>query len=96
MNDELVLFELAEIKAQIELSTQSKETSWMTFINVASNRSRIGTIILIGLCTQLAGNGVVQYYLVPILRTVGITAPPQTAGINGGLGESSQIDLNSN
>lgn len=87
MDDELVIFELAEIKAQMELSNKSKETSWMTFINVASNRRRIGTIILIGLCTQLAGNGVVQYYLVPILKTVGITEAPQTAGINGGLGE---------
>lgn len=87
------MFEMSEIKAQIEISKLSKETSWMTFVNVASNRRRIGTILLIGLCTQLSGNGVVQYYLVPILKTVGITAPPQTAGINGGLGELPVKDL---
>jgi hypothetical protein len=86
MNDELVVFEMSEIKAQLEISRISKETSWMTFVASASNRRRIGVIFLIGLCTQLAGNGVVQYFLVPILSTVGITAPPQTAGLNGGLG----------
>jgi hypothetical protein len=60
MDDELVVFEVSEIKAQIEVSKISKETSWMTFVNVASNRRRIGVILLIGLCTQLSGNGVVQ------------------------------------
>lgn len=85
MDDELVMFELAEIKAQLEIAKQSNDVKWRSFIDVRSNRRRIFVVLLIGLCTQLSGNGVVQYYLVPILRTVGITAPPQTAGINGGL-----------
>jgi hypothetical protein len=60
MDDELVVFEMSEIKAQIEVSKISKETSWMSFVIVAANRRRIGVVILIGLCTQLSGNGVVQ------------------------------------
>lgn len=35
--------------------------------------------------TQWGGNGVISYYLVEILKSVGITAPAQQTGFNGGL-----------
>lgn len=35
--------------------------------------------------TQWAGNGVISYYLVNILRTVGVVNPAQQTGFNGGL-----------
>ena len=37
------------------------------------------------LCCQLVGNGLVSYYLAPILRLLGITNPAQQGGINAGL-----------
>jgi MFS family permease len=40
---------------------------------------------MIGTATQWIGNGLVSYFLVPILKQVGITKPAQTAGINGGI-----------
>lgn len=85
MNDELVVYEMKEIKAAIEIENLTKKTSWASFFTTAANRRRLIVLVLVGSATQLAGNGVVQYYLVPILRTVGITQAPQTAGINGGL-----------
>lgn len=85
MQDPLVLLELREIKAGIQVDELSQTSSWVSFVRTPANRRRFFIIILIGSCTQLAGNGVVQYYLVPILKTVGITQPAQTAGINGAL-----------
>lgn len=36
-------------------------------------------------CTSGIGNGIISYYLAPILKTVGITDPSAVTGINGGL-----------
>lgn len=85
LDDPLVMLEMREIKAGIQLDRIAKNASWSSFVKSQSNRRRLLAIILVGSCTQLAGNGVVQYYLVPVLKTVGITKPAQTAGINGGL-----------
>lgn len=85
LQDPLVLFELQEIHSAIEVEKLQNAASYRSFITNAANRRRLITLLLVGTCTQLSGNGVVQYYLVPILRTVGIETPAQTAGINGGL-----------
>lgn len=85
MEDPLVLLEVREIKAGIQLDDIGQNSSWRAFFATPANRMRLFVVILVGSCTQLAGNGVVQYYLVPVLKTVGIVRPEQTAGINGGL-----------
>ncbi len=40
---------------------------------------------MIGFTSQWIGNGVISYYLVPILVSVGITEPAQQTGYNAGL-----------
>lgn len=83
MDDPLVLLEVREIKASVEIEKVSQSSSWLAFFKTPGNRRRFFVIILLGVATQWSGNGVVQYFLVPVLKTVGITRPPQTAGING-------------
>src|SRR5689334_14437840 len=55
------------------------------FLKTPGNRKRLIVIVAIGAGTQLVGNGLVAYYLAPILKLIGITQPAQQAGINGGL-----------
>ncbi|KAH8804366.1 hypothetical protein F5884DRAFT_883775 [Xylogone sp. PMI_703] len=38
-----------------------------------------------GFFSQWSGNGLVSYYLVPVLETIGITGSSEQAGLNGGL-----------
>ena len=83
MDDPLVLLEVREIKASVEIEKVSQSSSWLAFFKTPGNRRRFFVILLLGTATQWAGNGVVQYFLVPVLKTVGITKAPQTAGING-------------
>jgi MFS family permease len=85
MDDELVLFELREIKAGVEIDRISGSGGWLTFFKNPSMRRRLAIIVLIGTANQCSGNGIVNYYLVPILKQVGISKPAQTSGINGGL-----------
>ncbi|KAJ5998057.1 hypothetical protein N7522_009717 [Penicillium canescens] len=64
--DELVLFEYREICEAIE------------FENTMAEDSGWGPFSLLA----WAGNGIVSYYLAPILKNVGITSSSQQAGIN--------------
>jgi hypothetical protein len=60
-------------------------SGWHNFFTTPGNRRRFFVIIILGTATQWSGNGIINYFLIPVLKTVGITAAPQTAGINGGL-----------
>jgi len=57
MNDVLVMHEMKEIKAAIEIEKVSNSASWGSFFGSVANRRRIGAIVLVGAATQLAGNG---------------------------------------
>ncbi|KAI5479111.1 hypothetical protein MNV49_004110 [Pseudohyphozyma bogoriensis] len=85
LDDPLVMMELKEIQAAIQTEELANTGSWMAYVNTPGGRRRLGVTFLIGTATQWAGNGIVSYYLVPVLKQVGISAAPQTAGINGGL-----------
>lgn len=64
LDDELVLFELREIKTGLELErTVAGSSSWLAFVKTPGNRRRLAVIVMIGIATQFAGNGVVQYYI---------------------------------
>jgi MFS family permease len=67
------------------MEEKSNTGSWKSFLSTVGNRRRFFVIIMIGTATQWIGNGLVSYFLVPILRQVGITKPPQLSGINGGI-----------
>ncbi|KAJ3533726.1 hypothetical protein NM208_g7856 [Fusarium decemcellulare] len=84
--DELVDFEFKEICAVIEQERDmAKTTGMMSFFKTKGNRHRLLICILVGFMIQWAGNGIVSYYLAPILESVGVTDPVSQAGINLGL-----------
>lgn len=85
MQDPLVLLEVHEIRTGVELDEKAQTGTWLSFFRTIGNRRRFFVIIMIGTATQWIGNGLVSYFLVPILKQVGITKPAQTTGINGGI-----------
>jgi hypothetical protein len=85
MEDELVQFEMREIRAAVEMEKVGDQSSWLSFFKTPGNRRRFLVIILLGTVTQWAGNGIISYFLIPVLKTVGITSSTQQTGINGGL-----------
>jgi len=83
--DELVQYEYKEIQAAIEIEEMTKRVSYLDFLRSSPNRRRLAVLIAISLGQNWIGNGIISYYLSPILHTVGITNPAQIVGINGGL-----------
>ncbi|TKA51187.1 hypothetical protein B0A53_05651 [Rhodotorula sp. CCFEE 5036] len=84
VDDELVQTEMAEITTALELEKTSA-FGYLDFLRTAPNRHRLFLCIWIGLIVQWVGNGIISYYLVPILQSVGITSTVQQQGLNGGL-----------
>ncbi|KAK3651448.1 hypothetical protein LTR56_005590 [Elasticomyces elasticus] len=83
VDDELVQYEFKEIRQALNLEKEAaKSTGWSTFFATKGNRHRFLICILVGFMIQWAGNGIVSYYLAPILKSVGITSSITQAGIN--------------
>ncbi|KAK0347945.1 hypothetical protein LTR29_006260 [Friedmanniomyces endolithicus] len=83
VEDELVQYEYQEICQALAMEKEaSKSTGWSTFFATKGNRHRLLICILVGFMIQWAGNGIVSYYLAPILKSVGITSHVTQAGIN--------------
>ncbi|KAK4699333.1 hypothetical protein P7C70_g6929, partial [Phenoliferia sp. Uapishka_3] len=85
LTDQLVENEVEEIIKAIDQERALGPTSWKSLLSTPGNRRRMAVLTVIGCGTQLNGNGIVTYYLAPILRSIGITSSGQIAGINGGL-----------
>lgn len=84
-DDPLVQLEIREICAAVENEDLANTGSWLSFFRTIGNRRRFFVILMVGTATQWIGNGLVGYFLIPILKQVGITKPAQTTGINGGI-----------
>ncbi|KAJ7190810.1 general substrate transporter [Mycena pura] len=83
-DDLLVKYEFEEIKAALEFDrTVAANVGWMSFIKSPGNRRRIRIIVAIGFFSQWSANGLVSYYLTPVLDTIGITDPTIQLLING-------------
>lgn len=52
---------------------------------IGGNRWRLAIAIILGLSSQWAGNGLVSFYLILVLRSIGIEDPEKQNLINGGL-----------
>lgn len=84
--DPLVNYEFTEICETIEREAKvASGSSWGEFFRTKGNRHRFLICVLVGIMIQWAGNGIVSYYLAPILESVGIEEPVQQSGINLGL-----------
>lgn len=77
---------MSEITEAIERERQAaKTTGFMSFFETKGNRHRLLICILVGFGIQWVGNGVISYYLAPILESVGVTSSVSQAAINVGL-----------
>ncbi|KAK6209867.1 lactose permease [Colletotrichum tabaci] len=80
----LVDYEIAEIEENLRLETEAvRSSSYADLVRTAPNRRRTLIAVLVGLGAQWVGNGVISYYLVLVLNTVGITQTKDQALING-------------
>ncbi|KAL5393728.1 hypothetical protein PMIN06_007377 [Paraphaeosphaeria minitans] len=83
VNDELVLFEFSEIRQAISYErSAANSTGFLSFFESRGNRHRLLICVLVGFMIQWAGNGIVSYYLAPILESVGVTSAVSQATIN--------------
>ncbi|KAK7425964.1 hypothetical protein QQZ08_007546 [Neonectria magnoliae] len=80
---ELVQREMAEISAALETEATQKNASYMHFFKTAGNRHRFLICFGLGFIIQWCGNGLVSYYLVPVLNNIGIKDPKTQNIING-------------
>ena len=84
---------MQEITTALEMEhainkNQSAFRGWSDFIKTSGNRKRLWVIVHVGIGAQWNGVGIVSYYLIPVLKSVGISEPiPQTL-VNGGLAVS--------
>lgn len=84
MDSPLVEFEMHEIEAALAMENDSMAAvSWLELIRTPANRKRTLIGVIVGWFTQWNGVGVVSYYLVLVLNTIGITEVRDQTLING-------------
>ncbi|KAL4802618.1 general substrate transporter [Aspergillus unguis] len=80
----LVTHEVQEIQRAIAAEKESHESSsYRALIATPGNRHRLLITVTLGIFSQWSGNGVVSYYLVMVLNTVGITETKDQLLISG-------------
>ncbi|RDW74541.1 uncharacterized protein DSM5745_07203 [Aspergillus mulundensis] len=82
--DAMVELEYTEMKRVIETDMATK-TPWKALIATPGNRRRLLLLVMLGCFSQWSGNGLVSYYLVRVLETVGIASRSNQSIINGSL-----------
>ncbi|KAL3476994.1 general substrate transporter [Aspergillus californicus] len=82
--DTLVELEYAEMKSVIEADMAIK-TPWKALVATPGNRRRLLLMVMLGCFSQWSGNGLISYYLVRVLETVGIASRENQSIINGSL-----------
>jgi hypothetical protein len=82
--DPLVQFEYDEIKAAIEFDrTVAANVGYKSLFTTPGNRKRLRIIVAIAFFSQWSGNGVLSYFLNPVMASIGITDPTIVLLING-------------
>ena len=84
-NDKVVAFEMEEITNALNIEAHSKTYTWMNILKSKANRKRFGIAASVSLLTLWNGQGVITYYISPLLDSIGITSTQQQTGINGGM-----------
>ncbi|GFF57348.1 sugar transporter (hexose transporter [Aspergillus udagawae] len=85
LDDPLVQWELVEIGIVLEREGVGHHASYRDFFMTAGNRRRL--VVLLSLCigSNWVGNGIISYYLTPVLHSIGITSPVQIMLLTSGL-----------
>ncbi|KAF9888945.1 hypothetical protein FE257_008114 [Aspergillus nanangensis] len=84
-NSLLVQHEMVEISAAIEAEKLNRASRWQQWFSSTGNFYRLCLIIFLGFVRQLQGNALVSYYLVLVLKSIGIESEKQILLINVGL-----------
>jgi len=71
-DDEFVKMEYAEIEKTLELESKNAKSSWAEMVATKGMRRRVLIASFLGVATQSSGNGLISYFLAPILDSVGI------------------------
>ncbi|KAH0421475.1 hexose transporter protein [Colletotrichum camelliae] len=72
-DDELVEYEFREIVDALKLEDLNKQTTYLDFFRTPGNRHRLMILIVVGASLNWVGNGIISYYLSPILNGIGVT-----------------------
>jgi hypothetical protein len=84
-DDALVAYEFREIVAAINDEEMLPQTRYLDFLKSPGNRHRLLIIVVVGVSTNWVGNGIISYYLSPILNSLGISDTKTQLEINVGL-----------
>ncbi|KAK6462000.1 putative hexose transporter [Scheffersomyces coipomensis] len=79
----LVEFEIKEIKSALELEKLYASSTYFDFINIKTYRKRLFLICFTAFMMQMSGNGLISYYLVLVLDSIGYTGSTEQLKING-------------
>ncbi|KLT41309.1 general substrate transporter [Cutaneotrichosporon oleaginosum] len=85
MDDPLVTMEMDEVANAIELERSNTE-GWSALWRTKANRWRTWIVVHSAAGAQLNGIGIIAYYLVPMLKVVGITDSRQQSVLIIGMG----------
>ncbi|ETS78620.1 hypothetical protein PFICI_10682 [Pestalotiopsis fici W106-1] len=83
-DDPLVRLEYTEIIEGLETERVQSRVAYKDYLR-AENRRRLFLIVVIAIGTNWVGNGIVSYYLSPILSQIGVTSTLQQSALNLGL-----------
>lgn len=81
-NADFVNAEFEEIQEALR-SELAGSRSWKELVKSKANRHRTFLVLCCAFFPQWSGNGLVSYYIAPVLRTIGITAQRDITLING-------------
>ncbi|KAG7133769.1 Lactose permease like protein [Verticillium longisporum] len=84
-DDALVKFEMEQITTALQREMSQRQVDLLDFFRSPGNRRRLATLVVLACSLNWVGNGIISYYLAPILMSVGITSPVQITLINTGL-----------
>lgn len=81
--DPLASFEYHEIQETLRLEKENSHRSWLDLVRTRGNRYRTWVVFTCSIASQASGQTIIGYYLVLILKGVGITNPQHQSIING-------------
>lgn len=73
-DDPLVVFEYHEIRNALANEAAAHHAKYSDFIKGSGNRKRLAINVIIAFGTNWVGNGIISYYLSPVLATLGVTS----------------------
>lgn len=73
-DDELAEYEFREICEALLEEDRSRQTKYIDLVKGSGNRHRLAINVIVAVGTNWVGNGIVSYYLSPILSSLGITS----------------------